>query len=313
MPTPADGTIFNVTAGKTLTFTVKATENSGVTLTASALPSGATQSPPLPTSGLTMKVFASPFKGAAPNASVLLGVELRGRDLQLNQNDKIQLSYLAIDAKGKVQGGNTDMISMANLRPETKARIESTGLRLLNRIDVPPGRYQLRVAAHDSSGGTVGSVLYDLDVPDFVKTPFSISGLALTSIAASQIPTAHPDEQTRGVLPAPAAALRSFPQNDEVGLFAEIYDNETKAAHKVDITTTVTTDEGKVMFKTDEQRDSADLGGKTGGFGYSTRIPMKDLAPGLYVLTVSAKSRLGNSPAVERQVRFSVTPPIAGR
>lgn len=50
-PTPANGTIFNVTAGKTLTFTVKATENSGVTLTASALPSGATQSPPLPTSG----------------------------------------------------------------------------------------------------------------------------------------------------------------------------------------------------------------------------------------------------------------------
>ncbi len=38
---------------------------------------------------------------------------------------------------------------------------------------------------------------------------------------------------------------------------------------------------------------------------------MKDLAPGLYVLTVSAKSRLGNQNAIERQVRFSVTPPVA--
>jgi len=36
---------------------------------------------------------------------------------------------------------------------------------------------------------------------------------------------------------------------------------------------------------------------------------MKELPPGLYVLTLTAKSRLGNSPAVERQVRFSVTPP----
>ncbi|HZR22575.1 MAG TPA: VWA domain-containing protein [Vicinamibacterales bacterium] len=268
---------------------------------------------PLPVSGLTMHVFAAPFKGTAPKASVLLGVELRGRDLNLTQQDKIQLSYMAIDAKGKVQGGDTDMVSMTNLRPETKTRIEATGLRLLNRFEVPPGRYQLRIAAHDSSGGNVGSVLYDLDVPDFMKTPFSMSGLALTSIAASQIATAHPDEQTRGVLPAPAAALRSFPQNDEVALFAEIYDNETKVAHKVDITTTVTTDDGKQMFKTEEQRDTADFGGKTGGFGYSTRVPMKDLAPGLYVLTVSAKSRLGNSPAVERQVRFSVTPPIAVR
>ncbi len=266
---------------------------------------------PLPVSGLTMHVFASPFKGTAPNASVLLGVELRGHDLQLSQNDRIQLSYMAIDAKGKVQGGNTDQVSMTNLRPETKSRIESTGLRLLNRLEVPPGRYQLRVAAHDSNGGNVGSVLYDLDIPDFAKAPFSISGLVLTSMAASQIPTAHPDEQTRGVLPAPAAALRAFPQNDEVALFAEVYDNEVKAAHKVDITTTVTTDEGKVVFKTEEQRDSADLGGKTGGFGYATRIPMKELPPGLYVLTVSAKSRLGNTPAVERQVRFSVTPPTA--
>ncbi len=266
---------------------------------------------PLPVSGLTMHVFAAPFKGTAPNASVLLGVELRGHDLRLEKNDQIQLSYMAIDAKGKVQGGNTDVVSLTNLRPETKGRIESTGLRLLNRIDVPPGRYQLRVAAHDSAGGNVGSVQYDLDVPDFAKAPFSVSGVALTSITASQLPTAHPDEQTRGVLPAPPAAMRSFPQNDEVALFAEVYDNEAKTPHKVDITTTVTTDEGKVVFKTDEQRDTADLQGKTGGFGYATRIPMKDLPPGLYVLTLSARSRLGNKDAVERQVRFSVTPAAA--
>ena len=39
---------------------------------------------PLPVSGLTMHVFAAPFKGTAPNASVLFGVELRGRDLKLD-------------------------------------------------------------------------------------------------------------------------------------------------------------------------------------------------------------------------------------
>ena len=59
-------------------------------------------------------------------------------------------------------------------------------------------------------------------------------------------------------------AARSFPQNEEVALFAEIYDNSGGTAHKVDITTTVTTDEGKVLFKVDEERDSADLGGKRG-------------------------------------------------
>ncbi|MBZ5560241.1 MAG: VWA domain-containing protein [Acidobacteriia bacterium] len=268
---------------------------------------------PLPVSGLTLHAFTAPFKGAAPNASVLLGVELRGRDLQLSANDKIQLSYMAIDANGKVKGGNTDMLSMTALKPETKARIEQTGLRLLNRIELPPGKYQMRVAAHDSAGGAVGSVLLDLDVPDFAKAPFSISGLVLTSPMASQLPTAHADEQLRGVLPGPAVAQRSFPQNEEVSLFAEIYDNQGGTPHKVDITATVTTDEGKVMFKTDEARDSTDLGGKTGGYGYTTRIPLKDLEPGPYVLAVSAKSRLGNATAVERQLRLIVTPAVPVR
>jgi hypothetical protein len=265
---------------------------------------------PLPVSGLAMHVFAAPFKGTAPNASVLLGVELRGRDLRLSQSDKIQLSYLAIDAGGKVKGGNTDAITMANLRPETKARIEETGLRLLNRMDLPPGRYQIRVAAHDSAGGNVGSVQYDLEVPDFIKAPFGVSGVVLTSMSASALPTAHPDEQLKALLPGPPVAARTFPQSDEILLFAEVYDNAGGAPHKVDITATVTSDDGKVMFKADEVRDSSDLGGKTGGYGYTGKIPLKDLAPGAYVLTVSAKSRLGSSTAVDRQVRFNVTPPL---
>jgi hypothetical protein len=266
---------------------------------------------PLPVSGLTIHVFAAPFKGAAPNASVLFGVEMRGRDLNLAQNAKLLLSYLAIDQNGKVKGGNTDSLAMPNLKPETKARIEQTGLRMLNRLDLPPGKYQLRVAAHDTNGGNVGSVTYDLAVPDFQKAPFSISGLVLTSGLGSALPTVRADEQLKQVLPGPPVSLRSFPQNDEIVLFAEVYDNEGAKPHKVDITTTVTTDEGKVMFKNDEARDSSDLGGARGGYGYTTKVPMKDLAPGKYVLKVEGKSRLGNAPAVGREVRIEVTPPVS--
>jgi VWFA-related protein len=268
---------------------------------------------PLPVSGLTMHVFAAPFKGAAPNASVLFGVEMRGRDIQLGQNTKILLSYVAIDQNGKIKGGNTDSMTMPTLKPETKARIEQTGLRMLNRLDLPPGKYQLRVAAHDPNGGNVGSVQYDLTVPDFQKAPFSMSGLALTSGQGSALATVRPDEQLKQVLPGPPISLRKFAQNDEVIVFAEVYDNEGSKPHKVDIVATVTTDEGRVLFKTDETRDSTDLGGARGGYGYTTKIPMKELAPGLYVLKVEAKSRLGNTPPVARELRIEVTPPAAGR
>jgi hypothetical protein len=75
----------------------------------------------------------------------------------------------------------------------------------------------------------------------------------------------------------------------------------------------VTTDEGRQLFMTDETRDSADLGGARGGYGYTTRVPMKDFEPGKYVLKVEAKSRLGNTPAISRELRIEVTPPPAPR
>jgi VWFA-related protein len=262
---------------------------------------------PLPVSGLTMRVFASPFKGSATNASVVLGVEVRGRDLRLNTSDKLAVTYAAVDAKGKIRNGSTDTVALT-LKPETRERVVASGLRLLSRIDLPPGRYQLRVAAHDSGGGAVGSVLYDLDVPDFAKLPLSMSGVVLAS-AASREPTVRPDEALRQVLPGPPVASRSFPQNDDVAMFVEVYDNETAKPHKVDIVTTVTTDEGAVMAKTEEVRDSSELQGRRGGYGYGTRIATRGLAPGSYVLTVSARSRLGDAPAEERRVQFTVTPP----
>ncbi len=121
---------------------------------------------PLHVSGLGMRVFAAPFKGTAPNASVLLGVELDGRDVSLDSGAKIEIAYYAVDAAGKARGGRSDTVTL-NLRPESRSRIAENGLRFLNRIDLPPGRYTLRVAARDASGGSVGSLSYDLEVPDF--------------------------------------------------------------------------------------------------------------------------------------------------
>lgn len=260
---------------------------------------------PLQMSGIVMRAFAAPFKGQQPNASVVVGVELSGRDLSLAPNSKVELSMLAVDNKGKIFGARNDALTM-NLRPETKTRVEQTGVRILNRVDLPPGRYQLRVAARDSERAAVGSIIYDLEIPDFYKEQISMSGVTLTSLAAGSMMTARPDEQLKAVLPAPPIAMRTFANNDELAVFAEVYDNSGKALHKVDIITSVLTDEGKPVFKTEDERDSAELKGAKGGFGYATRVPLSGLPPGLYVLNVEARSRLGTNTSVTRQVQFRV-------
>lgn len=263
---------------------------------------------PLQVTGLTLRAFATPFKGTAPNASVLVGLEMLGRDLTL-EGGKVDVSFMAIDSKSKVYGARNDTITLT-LRPESIPRVAQTGIRALNRVDLPPGRYQLRLAARDQGKSLVGSVIYDLDVPDFYKEPFSISGLAITS-SGSAMMTAKADDQMRTVLPAPPVAQRSFAQNDELALFAEVYDNSGKGSHKVTIATSIITDEGRVLFKSDETRDASELEGSKGGFGYATRIPLSGIAPGSYVLNVEARSTLRTDQPVVRQVQIKVVPPVA--
>jgi VWFA-related protein len=266
---------------------------------------------PLQVSGLTMRMFAAPFKGPQPNASVLIGIELAGQDLSLGPNSKVDISFMAVDNKAKIFGARNDSLTL-NLRPESRTRVEQSGVRILNRIDLPVGRYQLRAAARDPQKNLIGSVIYDLEIPDFYKQPVSLSGLTMTSLAGASMMTAKPDDQLKEVLPAPPVGLRAFPQNDEIALFAEVYDNSGKAPHKVDIVTSLLTDEGKQVFKNEDQRDSSELQGAKGGYGYTTRVPLSDIAPGDYVLTVEARSRLGDNASASRQVRIRILPPIRG-
>jgi len=266
---------------------------------------------PIPVSGLGMKVFAAPFKGTAPNASVLVGIELRGRDLTTAANGRVDLALGAVDSQGKMKATSHDALTL-NLRPETKERVDQNGIRLLDRMNIAPGRYQLRVAARDTGSGSVGSVLYDLEVPDFNKSRIAVSGLVLSSAAAiTSVPTARPDAELRAALPGPPVAARTFAQNDQLAVFADIYDNDVTPAHKVDITTSLIADNGHVVFKNDEERSTADLDGKPGGFGIGTTLGLSDFEPGLYVLRVEARSRLGNDVSARRDVQIRITPPEA--
>jgi hypothetical protein len=92
-------------------------------------------------------------------------------------------------------------------------------------------------------------------------------------------------------------------------LFTDVYDNDVTPVHKVDITLTLTSDEGRVVFKNEEEHSTADLGGKPGGFGYATTLPLSDFDPGLYVLKVEARSRLGTDVMASREVQIRIAPP----
>jgi VWFA-related protein len=265
---------------------------------------------PLPLPGLTLRAFAAPFKGSDKNTAVSVTVEAEGNDFGFVEKEgrlltDLELVTTAVDAGGKNRGGDRSVVNLA-LRPENRQRFVQTGVRVATRLQIPPGRYQLRVAARETGTGRVGSLNYDLEVPDFTDEPLAVSGIAIASASALAISTAKVDDQFKEVLPGPPTAIRVFPQGDTLAIFAEVYDNDVKAPHVVDITTTVVSEDGRNVFKLAEERSSADLQGKPGGYGHQARIELKDFAPGTYLLTVEAKSRAGNKPPVGRTVQFRV-------
>ena len=265
---------------------------------------------PVPMSGLGISVFAATLRGTDANASVHIALEIEGdklrfADKQGTFDDDVEIAVVAVDQGGKLRDGGRDLINL-RLRPQTHALVARNGVRILRRLEVPPGRYVLRIGVRDTGGGAVGSVTYDLDVPDFSRGGLAMSGLFLTSASASQIPTANPDPELKDVMRAPPATLRDFPRGDQLSYFTEIYDNQTKIAHKVSIKATIIADDGKVVYTNTNERSSTELQGQRGGYGYSGELSLKEFAPGRYVFRVEARALVSDGATATRELEFRV-------
>ena len=266
---------------------------------------------PLPVGDLPVRVFAAPFKSAtSTNGSVLIAIELDGRALKYQQKDdrfleKVEVSIVAADHQGKVRGSDRQTLDL-KLKPETRQKLENgSGVRLLSRIELPPARYQLRIGVHESTGGGISTVPFDLEVPDYSKTKFDMSGLVLTSTGAASLVTAKPDPILQDVFPAPPIATRTFAREEMMGVFAEVYDASAPSPHGVDFTINIrSVADGRVVFNSRENRTAE--AGKLRTLGYKAEIPLRDLPAGAYVLRVEAASLLDKAVTAVKEVPFEV-------
>ncbi len=266
-------------------------------------------SSPIPAGNLPMTVFAAAFKGNARNASVLVAAEIDGALLRFQQRDAIfvddlQFSLIAAGQNGKVAETDSGNVALA-VKPDIQQRIIRNGVRFLSRIPLPPGRYQLRVAARETGGGAASVVHYDLDVPDFTSEALALSGLVLTTTSAGEMATTRPDGPLQAVLPTPPTAVRTFARAEVMTVYAEVYDNLKLSPHGLDITTTVRAANGETVFSSHTDRSSAP---STAGqiVPHRVEIPLKALSAGAYILRVEVQSRLGDGPSVFHEIPFTV-------
>lgn len=268
----------------------------------------------LPTPGLGLSVHTATFRGTGEKSSVMVTVQVDGESLKFQKegetfNNKLEISMMALDQSGKISGGDRAQLDL-KLRDQTRQLVEQTGFRSVLQLELTPGRYQLRVGARESQGGQIGSVFADLIVPDYSKEKFAMSGILLTSTTAGLTPTPRLPEEVKQLLPAPPTTIRGFGVRETIYGYADVYDSVTPA-HTVDITTTVTGAAGTTLFTNTVERASSEFTGARGGYGVHFEVPLQDAAPGLYILKMEAKARLGKVDPVARELTFAVFGPPA--
>ena len=230
---------------------------------------------------------------------------------------RIELQVAAYSPGGQRRARRRESVQATLNTPGVAAEI---GYETFSRLDLPPGRYQLRLAAESSLHGIQlgprapavaiidsgeetanksGSVYCDLDVPDFLNAPLSLSGVVL-SVSPGVV--SGPKDRLASLIPVVPTTLREFTAGDQVTAFLRVYQGgknlpavESGSAHIVDAA-------GKTAFATEETL-GPDRFTKSRAADYLLDVPIARLGRGPHLLMVQAT--LGDE-TVQRAVRFEV-------
>ena len=254
---------------------------------------------PLPQSGLTLAVSTMAFRGPDSVASVMVAVQSDGWGGPVENgaetSDAIDLSILAVEKDGDVADSRQVLLSADHRR---------RGLHVVTALQLASGDYQVRVAARDRDTGLHGSVLHDLTVPTFSAEPIAMSDLVITAGLNANRPTV--DEGIVEALPVVPTTIRTFTAEDELVVFARIYDNDRQPQQQVDVTSTVSRASGEIVLTLEET-----IGHQPNTAGdlleYTIHMPLKELDPGPYVLTVEARSAVAPDRPTARRVLMRIT------
>ena len=263
---------------------------------------------PLPLTGVSMAVTATAFKSSMPaRASVAVTVQVIGAPLKFEEKnglyeDSVEIVTVAIDEHGNTQIGDKQLVEL-QLKPETYRVVSSTGFRVVSRIELGAGRYQLRVGAREAGTNRMGSVHYDIDIPDYNQT--TLSGVTISSKRATVLPTARPDDKLQSVLGGPPTTARAFALGDTLTAYVELYRGQADTA-ALDLETSVVGPDNRMMFRSRDEIAASQV--QKSGYGHKVDVPL-DGRGGNYLLRITATPRTKSVPAAVREVPFYVVVP----
>jgi hypothetical protein len=169
------------------------------------------------------------------------------------------------------------------------------------RLDLRPGKYEIRVAGEHRDAARSGSVYTYVEVPDFSKEPLSLSGVVLQS-GATRLAT--PRDVFETITPIVPTSRREFLRTETVSVFARVYLGDETPPASVATRVRVVDTASKTVFGGTTTLAAAEFGEER-STELKLDVPLQRLPPGEYLLTIEAT--LGKNTA-RRDVRFTVRP-----
>ncbi len=251
----------------------------------------------LPKGDVPLQVWAAPFPQAGRReARVAIGLGLRQvlAIRETSHTEHVDVTIQAFTPEGRSRQAQ-NLNATLNLRPGPAGEV---AFEVVSSLELPPGRYQLRIGAFLRSTRTSGSVYYDLDVPDFTRPAVALSSLALH--AAPPLPSAAID--ATAWLPQRPTTARQFSAGDRLTALARIRRRDQRAADSIRWRASVVDTNDREVWTTDGYVSAQAV---TNGLGdLSLELPIASWPSGAYLLTVELPGAAGDH--TRSHVRFSV-------
>ena len=173
------------------------------------------------------------------------------------------------------------------------------GAEVALRLDLRPGRYNLRLVAERRRDGLAGSIHTTVVVPDFAREPLSLSGVAIGRADGRVLGNR---EALADVLPIAPTAVRDFSRSDGVTAFLRVHQSIRRPPRPVVLTTDVIDATGTVVLSVTRAMGAEVFDAHTSA-EHRFDLPLSELGAGSYLLRFVATA---GEERAQRDVRFSV-------
>ena len=264
---------------------------------------------PYPERSLPVLLSADYYDVAGKGPVLSTAIQMPGEFLVFGEqpDGKIQaiidLSGIFLDEKGIVKSSFIERI--VTTAPNIEAtKVNRNDITFTYPAKLPPGLYQVRVAARDEKSGNIGSAHAWIEIPDLAKKKLTLSSLLLGERTQAMMTNVS---NPGGISPVALSASHRFGRESTLRFLLFVYNAVLSPVDKkpdVAVQVQVIRDDQPVIT-TALRKINAEGVLDLARLPYAAEIPLEELLPGRYLLQVTLIDRVSKQ-STTRHTHFDV-------